>query len=155
MPRVVADQIIAAPPQVVWDAVTDWRAQSDWVLATTVVVDQGEGRSLGGQFEAFTGFGRFGVRDPMTVTEWDPPRRCVVDHRGDVVRGRGIIEVVALPGDRARLVWIEDLTLPFGVVGRLGWPVARPATMWGIRRSLRRFARLVEARFARQSAARP
>ncbi|MFL6181338.1 MAG: SRPBCC family protein [Actinomycetes bacterium] len=145
MPRLAVDQIISAPPHVVWEAVTDWPGQSQWVLATSVFVPRGDGRGIGGQLEAFTGFGRFGVRDPMTVTEWDPPRRCVVEHRGDVVRGRGIIEVVALPEHRSRLVWIEEVDLPLGVLGRLGWPVARPVTAWGIRRSLRRFAGLVEA----------
>jgi hypothetical protein len=151
--RIVADQIIAAPPQIVWDAVTDWDAQSQWVLATTVVSGRGDGHGVGGQLEAITGFGRFGVRDPMTVTEWDPPWRCVVEHRGDVVRGQGIIEVVALPASRSRLVWIEDLALPLGVVGRLGWPLARPMTMWGFRRSLRRFAGLVEAGSLHQTTA--
>ena len=150
MPQLVVDQIIAAPPQVVWDAVTDWGAQSEWVIATTVVVGHGNGHGVGGQLEAFTGFGRLGVRDPMIVTEWNPPWRCVVEHRGDVVRGLGVIEVVALPEGRSRLVWTEDLDLPLGLVGTLGWPVARPLATWGIRRSLRSFARLVEAGVSRQ-----
>ena len=154
VPKLVVDQIIAAPPQIVWDAVTDWGAQSDWVLATKVVAGHGNGHGVGGQLEAFTGFGRLGVRDPMTVIEWNPPWRCVVKHRGDVVRGLGIIEVLALPAGRSRLVWAEDLELPLGLVGTLGWPAARPLAAWGIRRSLRTFARLVEAQVSRHDPSR-
>jgi hypothetical protein len=145
VPRVVADHIVAAKPSIVWDAVTDWGAQSQWVLATSVQVLRDDGRGVGEEFEAFTGVGRLGVRDPMRVTEWHPPWRCVVDHQGNVVRGRGVIEVVALPHGRSRLVWTEDLHLPLGAIGQVSWWVARPVTLWGIRHSLRRFAALVEA----------
>jgi hypothetical protein len=55
------------------------------------------------------------------------------------------MEVVALPGGRSRFVWSEELDLPLGVVGRFGWPVARPLFLAGVRRSLRAFARWVES----------
>jgi hypothetical protein len=45
----------------------------------------------------------------------------------------------------ATFVWSEDLDLPLGVVGRLGWPLVRPLFAAGVRLSLRRFARWVEA----------
>lgn len=144
--RVVIDQVIEAPPEVVWDAVTDWASQSDWMMATRITRAPREAAGVGDQIEAFTGIGPIGVRDPMTVTEWDPPRRCVVQHTGAVVRGPGILEVVALPQGGTRLVWIEELDLPLGVVGRLGWPLARPAVIWGFRRSLRALARTLESR---------
>ncbi len=143
--RVVVDHIIGAPPRVVWDAVTDWPGQSEWMLGTDVVTGHQGGEGVGGELEAFTGVGRFGVRDAMVITEWDPPRRCVVQHTGSVVRGLGIIEVLAVPDDRSRLVWIEELELPLGAVGRLGWPLARPAVAWGVRRSLRTLARSLES----------
>jgi hypothetical protein len=143
--RVVVDQIIGAPPRVVWDAVTDWPGQSQWMLGTHVVTGNQGGEGIGGELEAFTGVGRFGVRDTMVITEWDPPRRCVVQHTGSVVRGLGIIEVLAVPDDQSRLVWIEELELPLGAVGRLSWPLARPAVAWGVRRSLRTLARSLES----------
>jgi hypothetical protein len=157
MPKVVVDQVVEAPQQHVWDAVTDWNAQSQWVLATDVAAAPDGGRRVGGELVAVTGvavpggwlrrrFGaRLGVRDPMVVIEWDPPRRCVVKHLGSVVRGLGIIEVVELPDGRSQLVWTEDVELPMGRLGRWGWPAARPLTAWGIARSLRRFATGVEA----------
>jgi hypothetical protein len=81
----------------------------------------------------------------MTITRWEPPYRVDVDHTGSVVRGTGTMEVIALPGDRSRFVWSEDLDLPLGALGRAGWPLAKPAFLAGVRRSLLQFGRLVEA----------
>ena len=53
--------------------------------------------------------------------------------------------MLGLPGDRSRFVWSEDLDLPLGIVGRIGWPVVRPAFRVGVRRSLQKFGRLVES----------
>ena len=41
--------------------------------------------------------------------------------------GTGAFEVHALPRGRSRFVWSEELDLPLGAAGRLGWPVVRPA----------------------------
>jgi hypothetical protein len=76
----------------------------------------------------------------MEIETWDPPRRCVVRHVGKVVRGTGIIEVAALDEDRSALTWTEQLDLPFGAVGRVGWRLARPIAQWGLGVALRRFA---------------
>jgi hypothetical protein len=43
-------------------------------------------------------------------------------------------------------VWSEQLELPLGAVGRLGWPVVRPLFLAGVRRSLDRFALCVPRR---------
>ena len=43
----------------------------------------------------------------------------------------------------SRISGTEDLELPFGWFGRLGWPVVRPMVRWGLQRSLRRFAELL------------
>jgi hypothetical protein len=40
-----------------------------------------------------------------------------------------------------RFVWSEDLELPLGAIGRLGWPIVRPLFGRGIELSLRRFAK--------------
>jgi hypothetical protein len=41
----------------------------------------------------------------------------------------------------------EQLDLPFGAAGRLGWPLVRPAFRAGLEYSLHRLARLCEARY--------
>jgi hypothetical protein len=141
---VTVDVLIAAPQQAVWDAVTDWPRQSDWMLGTTVRATAQGGVGVGAGIEAFTGVGRLGFLDTMVVTEWDPPHRCVVRHTGSVVRGLGIFEVLALPDGRSRFVWTEELELPLRPLGGLAWPAVRPAVAWGVRRSLRALASELE-----------
>jgi hypothetical protein len=123
---ITVDVVVSVPSETTWAAVTDWPSQSDWVMATTVRNTTNNGVGVGGGFEAFTGFGRFGVMDPMVITEWEPPHRVVVQHCGSVVRGIGIFEVFALPGARSRFVWSEELELPLGSLGRAAWPLVRP-----------------------------
>lgn len=142
--RLRLDVIVNAPPEAVFAAMVDWPGQAEWMLGTTVRVTAGSGTAVGDELEAVTGVRGVGVVDTMTITAWDAPRRVDVVHTGRVVRGTGTFEVVALPGGRARMVWTEDLELPLGRVGRLGWPVIRPAFAAGVQRSLRAFARMVE-----------
>lgn len=138
---------IEAPAATVWHVVTDWERQGEWILGTRVTVtSSGDPRRLGARFAAFTGVGPLGFNDPMEVTEWDPPRRCVVTHHGRVVRGDGVFEVDELGPQRSRFRWSERLELPLGAVGAAGWPLVRPAFRAGVAHSLGRLARLCEAR---------
>jgi len=142
---VMADVLVDAPVEAVWAAVVDWDRQSTWMLGTTVRPTTNGGTGLGGGIEARTGVGPVGFLDTMVVTEWEPPWRCSVLHTGRVVRGTGAFEVFALPGGRSRFVWSEQLDLPLGRLGRLAWPLARPALVAGVRSSLTKLARAVEA----------
>lgn len=139
-------QDIAAPAQVVWDAVVDWPAQGEWMLGTQVRVSRGDGKSTGSELAAYSGVKPLGFLDTMVITEWAPPRRCVVDHTGTLVRGAGIFEVLPLTDRTCELVWREELDLPLGVVGRLGWPLVKPPFTVGVRYSLRKLARYCEER---------
>ncbi|MDQ1248732.1 MAG: hypothetical protein QG597_3105 [Actinomycetota bacterium] len=136
---------VAAPATEVFRAFTDWAAQGEWMLGTDVRPVLGDGRGVGGRIEAWTGVGRVGFLDTMVITEWDEPNRVVVRHTGRVVRGLGIMEVVERPDGTSVFVWAEELELPLGVLGRLGWPLVRPAFADGVRRSLRAFADVVES----------
>lgn len=139
---------VDVPAAALWEAVTDWPGQSEWMLGTRIEVDgPGDGRYLGARFRAFTGVGPLGAWDPMEIVEWDPPKRCVVRHLGGVVQGDGVFEVVELGPERSRFLWSELLDLPLGAVGRFGWPIVRPAFRWGVERSLRAMARLAERRY--------
>jgi hypothetical protein len=73
------------------------------------------------------------------ITEWDPPRRAVVQHTGRIIRGPGILEVTPRFAG-STVTWTEQLWLPFGVFGQLAWPLVKPAAVLGVRLSLRRFA---------------
>lgn len=136
---------IEAPPIEVFRGFTDWPAQGEWMLGTEVHTVGGPAVGSGGQLAAWSGVGPLGFWDTMEISEWDAPHRVVVQHTGRVVRGDGIMEVT--PGLRGASVfwWGEELELPFGAVGRLGWPLVRPGFAAGVRTSLKRFARLVEA----------
>ncbi|MQA87691.1 MAG: SRPBCC family protein [Streptosporangiales bacterium] len=142
--EVVAAAPVAAPAAATWEVLTDWERHRDWMLATRARGTAAGGRAVGGGIEAWTGLGPIAVRDTMTITAWEPPRRCEVEHTGRVVRGTGVLEVVPVEDSRSRVVWSERLEPPFGRVGRLGWVMVRPLVTAALRTSLRRLARLVE-----------
>lgn len=136
---------VSAPAAQVFAGATDWDAQGRWMLGTTVRGTAQAGIGVGGGIRAVTGVGPVGIVDTMQITVWEPPLRCHVLHTGRVVRGTGAFEV-QVRGDAASVfVWREDLDLPLGMLGRLGWPLVRPVFAFGVRLSLRRFARWVEA----------
>jgi hypothetical protein len=132
--------VVEAPVEQTWAAATDWARQGEWMLGTRVRGTARDGIGVGGGVEAFTGVGRLGFLDTMEITAWDPPYRCAVLHTGRVVRGTGVFEVRELGESSSVFVWSEQLELPLGPVGRLGWPVVRPLFLAGVRRSLDRFA---------------
>ena len=140
MAELVVTQEVAAAQQQVWDVLTDWAVHDRWMLLTRA---EG-GRHEGAQLSAWTGVGRVGFLDTMTITVWEPPQRAVVRHTGRVVRGSGAFEVESLAPARSRVVWSEWVDLPLGVLGRLAWPVVRPALRRLVQVSLRRLARYVE-----------
>ena len=131
---------VDAPVEQTWAAATDWARQGEWMLGTKVKGTAQDGVGVGGGIEAFTGVGKLGFLDTMEITRWDPPHACHVLHTGRVVRGTGEFEVHPR-GSASTFVWREDLDLPLGVVGRLGWPLVRPLFKAGVQRSLDRFAR--------------
>jgi carbon monoxide dehydrogenase subunit G len=137
----VVTQNIDAPQQRTWDALVDWPAHDQWMLLTRA----SGGAAVGESIEAFTGIGRVGMLDTMTITVWEPPQRAVVRHTGRVVRGSGSFEVHDTGPGRSQVVWSEWVDLPFGLVGRLGWPLVRPLVRAGVAFSLRRLAMHVQA----------
>jgi hypothetical protein len=123
---------LAVPAAAAWEYVTDWPSQSDWVPHTRVehVDPSAPARGVGGRIRAWSGLGRVGFWDTMTITSWevrpDGGGRCEVLHTGTVVRGEGEFEVVADGPDASRFLWSELAVVPGGRLGALGWKVARP-----------------------------
>ena len=136
---------VDASVEEVFAAATDWEGQGAWMVGTRVTPTRYRGRGVGGRTVAVTEVGPVRILDPMEITEWDPPRSCTVLHTGTVVRGPGAFQVQPRPDGGSVFVWREDLDLPFGVLGRLGWPLVKPLAALGMQWSLRRFARWVEA----------
>ena len=128
-----------------WAGAVDWSGQHAWMLGTTVRPTRQGGQGVGGGVEAFSGIGRLGFLDTMDITLWEPPHRCHVLHTGRVVRGTGAFEVEPRGDGRSTFVWREDLDLPLGLLGQVGWRLVGPLFTLGVRISLRRFARWVES----------
>lgn len=135
---------VGAPAGTTWLALTDWDRQQEWLLGTEVHVEDGDGRSVGSRLTAFTGLSGVGFTDVMEITAWEPPVRCTVKHTGRLVRGSGAFHVHPKGPQTSTFVWSESLDLPFGPIGKLGWPFARPVFGFGVRQSLKRFARFAE-----------
>jgi len=140
--EIVAGVPVRAEPERVWQVAMDWSRQGEWIPGTRV---RG-GTGTGAEVAAWTGIGRVGFTDTMIITEWDPPRRCVVQHTGKVVRGSGVFEVVPR-GGVSEFRWTELVELPVPaalapaatMIGR--WTIV-PLTRLALGYALRRFARL-------------
>lgn len=135
---------IAADPVVVWDTVTAWEQQGAWMPATNVRHLPGPRRAVGERFVARTGLGPLAFDDPITVTSWDPPRRCEILHTGRVVKGVGAFYVEPV-GDGSRFTWWERIEVPGGPAAPLLWRVGHPLTTAGFDWALRRLKQQVEA----------
>ena len=140
MEHIELEVLIQAPAQKVWDGITNWHAQSQWMLGTKVWPVDGDGTGVGGKIEAFTGIWRIGFLDTMEITAWDPPRLCDVNHTGRVVRGTGTFEVVATSESTSKFIWSESIDLPLGLFGKFGWFFIKPFFASGIKYSLNKFA---------------
>jgi Polyketide cyclase / dehydrase and lipid transport len=137
--EISAQVTVAADAERVWQTALDWSRQSEWIWGTRVT----GGHGVGAEVTGWTGVGPVGFTDTMVITQWDPPRRCVVRHTGRLVRGVGVFEVRG-DGPPCQFRWAEELDLPFpAAVGALLGPLIRPVAEWSLRASLRRFARLL------------
>lgn len=135
---------IDASAQEVFDAITNWPYQSMWMLGTSVKAVKNNGQGKGGAIIARTSIGPFGFNDPMTITEWRPPYECTVVHTGKVVQGGGSFLVEPIGPSTSTFIWSEDVKVPFGYIGKIGWNLAKIPFGFGVDWSLRRFKTLVE-----------
>lgn len=154
------DVLVNAPIALVFDYLTDWPRQGEWMLGTKVeLLDRPTAdRSIrsksplnenpvalasrvGERFRAFTGIGKIGFWDNMTVTRWQPPYQVDVAHTGRFVRGTGFMHLTEVSDTCTRFEWSEELEIPLGFLGRIGWPLVRPFFLAGVRHSLKRFAK--------------
>lgn len=137
----------SAPRQVVWDVLTHWERQPEWMLdAKAVRVLTPEHAGVGVTIRCPTNLLGVTVDDVMRVTAWDEPRRLEVTHLGRIITGSGAFELVEEGPRRTRIDWWEEVDPPFGAVGELGANVVvLPILRRVFTRSLRRLATLAEA----------
>jgi len=135
--------LINAPRTEVWGKIADWNSQGDWMLQTKVWVTSDSTEGIGTTIAAFTGplhrlyprFKSLGLLDLMTVTHWDPPTRCDVEHVGKILKGSGTF-ILREEGSGTRFDWSETIIAP-----TLIYRLIAPFLYIGVRISLRRFAR--------------
>lgn len=137
---------VAARRRQVWDVLTDWERQPQWMLdAVAVEVLTPQRTGTGVTIRCPTRLLGVTVDDVMRVTEWAPPYRLAVTHLGSVITGHGAFDLADLDGARTRVTWWEAVDPPLGGLGELGArTLVRPVLRVVFTRSLRRFAALVE-----------
>lgn len=129
----------------VWEKIADWPSQGDWMLQTKVWVTSNQREGVGTSIAAFTGplhfiyprFKSFGLLDLMTVTHWQPPHRCDVEHVGKILKGSGSFLLTPLSETKTQFDWSETVIAP-----RALFFLVAPFLYVGVRISLARFARL-------------
>jgi uncharacterized protein YndB with AHSA1/START domain len=150
---IIMTEIMPGPPEIVWEMITDWEHQDDWMLeASDFVVLSGPREGVGVEAEATIKIGGITTRDVVRVVEWEPNRRLGIEHDG-WVWGRGDIHLTSLGKDLTHVFWREELHPPLGLLGAVGLRAFEPLMARVFRRDLRVLAGLVRAR-ARGTAAR-
>ena len=135
---------IDAPREKVWAKIADWQSQGDWMLQTKVWVTSDSVEGVGTSIAAFTGpfykfyprFKTVGLLDLMTVTHWQPPVRCDVEHVGKVLKGSGTFQLSDVKNGKTCFDWSETIIAP-----RVLFLAVAPFLYLGVRISLARFAR--------------
>ncbi len=135
---------VDAPPELLWQLVTDWERQGEWLPCTRVRHVDGPDLAVGTRLLARTAVGRVGFDDPMTVTAVDVPQSYEVVHTGRVVKGVGAF-VVEPDGGGSRFTWWERVDVPGGPLAPVVWWVGGPLTRLLFGWALRRLRRLAEA----------
>src|SRR5919106_3841778 len=128
--------LMPGPREIVWELITDWEHQDDWMLeASDFLVTSEHREGFGVEARATVRIGGIRTRDRVRVSVWEPPERLVIDHLG-WVRGRGDIRLTAADPDTL-VVWLETLRAPLGIVGYLGLRLFVPLMRRAFRRDLR------------------
>ena len=117
--------IINASQQTVFDYVSDWEKQSDWIKFTTVQTLSNAAQD-DVNLLAVTRIGPFKLLDTMVVTTWQPHERIIVEHTGRLVLGKGIFSVKSLSDNKCEFTWQEITPVPLGQVGMIVLAVMKP-----------------------------
>ena len=133
--------VIDVPIEKVWAALADWESQGEWMLQTTVEVTSDIREGVGTSIAAFTGIGKLGIMDHMTVTSWDPPTLCDVVHTGTIIKGTGRFELTALSENSTRFDWSEEILAPRAI-----FLLIAPGLYAGVRISLSALRRQLQQR---------
>ncbi len=122
---------LAETPDQVWADVERLETHPDWMVdALDIEFLTASHRGVGTEFACVTKLGPLRTRDVLVVTEWEPPSRMTIEHRGSVHGvGRFVLRAAA---DGTEFCWEETLRFPWWMGGPVGERAARPffARLW-------------------------
>ncbi len=146
MARIEVMTHIEAPPGRVWDVLTDWPRQREWMVdVREIAVTSDHDDGVGVTIRCRTDVLGLGVTDDLVVTEWDEPSRLGVRHLGWLIRGAGAFELTPT-AKGTRVVWWEESEAPLGALGdAVAAAAIAPWVTRVFRASLARLKRLSEA----------
>ncbi len=135
--------VIDAPPERVWADLADIEGQPRWMREMKEVRILSDGPvGVGTKGEADVRIFGVGVTDPVTVTEFEPPRRFAIRHEG-LFGGGGVIELEpGADGTTTIVRWAETLVPP--LLPHLGALLQRPILGRIFQDDLGRFRELLE-----------
>lgn len=144
--RLEIDVVTTAPRRIVWDVLTQWERQPEWMVDAKqvhVVTPQREG--VGVTLRCPTNLLGVTVQDVMRVTRWEEGRLLEVTHLGSVITGTGAFELRDGPRDATTIHWWEEVDPPLGALGEWGAStLVRPLLRRVFTRSLTNLAHLAE-----------
>jgi carbon monoxide dehydrogenase subunit G len=112
--------VIDARPDEVWADLRDIASHAEWMQdAEAIHFTSSSTEGVGTRFVCDTRVGPIRLSDPMEVTEWSEGTAMAIRH-GGVVKGTGRFLIEPTGDGRTRLVWEEQLHLPWYMGGPLG-----------------------------------
>jgi hypothetical protein len=135
---------IDAKPKTIFEYVSNWEKQSEWILFTKVKLLKGLPNQKDPLLLAITGVGPFKVKDTMVITNWSPYKLIVVEHTGRVVLGKGVFTIEEISEGKSKFIWQEITPIPFGLVGKIGLVLIRPIMNIAFGKSLKKLKNNIE-----------
>ncbi len=145
--RLELTQDVRAPRAVVWEVLTTWERQPEWMLdakAVHVLTPQRTGEGV--TIRCPTNLMGVTVQDVMRVTAWEEQRLLEVTHLGRIITGFGAFELADDGPEATTVTWWEEVDPPLGALGEWGAStLVLPILRRIFSRSLRNLAALAEA----------
>lgn len=147
-------QHTTAPRDVVWDVLTAWERQPEWMAdAIDVEVVSAVREGVGVTIRCPTRILGLVVTDIMRVTRWVEGEVIEVVHLGTVITGTGAFELTDTADGGTDIRWWEDAAPPGGALGQFAAnTLVAPVTRAIFRRSLRQLAAVCEQEAAARAA---
>lgn len=136
---------IAASPERLYEVIMNPSCLQEWVTIHSSLEDAPPGALTQGSklTQRLELAGRcFTVQ--WTVVENEPARRVVWEGQGPMRSRAGVTYVLKPVASGTRFTYLNEFSLPGGVLGRVASPVVRTVTAGELDRSLDRLKRLVE-----------